>query len=399
MFPLTRVGGSRPPPAYADLFTDRTPVAAEAADGSHVWLIGTHRQVKDVLVSDAVSTDPNVSAFPPIFPCKGGVTTRPRYRPLSAMDGHEHVIHRRRVAHEFSRAAIESASLRLRMRAAKFFVNADERIDDYERTLVTPYVHDALAAYFVEDDPALISLLEAYEWWQKDPVILGDSSRTFRAGLADLIRDRTGGDRNDRVARIARQYEGGDPDEVIAELVEVLGSILVAGMTTTISTICIGTKLLVDNPATVPTGDEPDDAQWHRVVEEILRASSVADLVTARTTREPIKMHGVIIPEKVGLIALNGAANHDPSVFANPERFDPDRNNLKQHLAFGHGAHLCLGRHLAAAIIGNFLERCFSRDVTLIRCQHRQSTAGQLDLFPLFNMSVGFRARAASHLR
>ena len=42
-----------------------------------------------------------------------------------------------------------------------------------------------------------------------------------------------------------------------------------------------------------------------------------------------------------------GAANRDPSVFADPDRFDVTRANAKDHLAFGMGPHVCLGQRVA----------------------------------------------------
>jgi cytochrome P450 len=383
---------TRPPEAYADLFADRTPVPAEAADGSRIWLSGTHQQVKSALTSKALSADPGSVAFPPVFPRRGDATTRPRHRTLSAMDGQEHAVHRRRVAHEFSRAAVDAAGPRLRVQAAEFFAYAEEAIDDYASELVTPYVHDALATYFVDSDPALISLLEAYEWSRKDPTALTESSRIFRTGLADLIRDRMGSDDNDLVARLARQYHADDRDEAVAELVEIIGAILVAGTTTTISAICIGTKLLVDNPFSVPNRARADHGQqWLSTVNEILRFSSIADLVTARTTIDMLHVGGASIPSGSGVIALTGAANHDPSVFPDPALFDPARTNLHRSLAFGHGIHVCLGRHLAVAMIANFLTPCFSRDVTVTRYEYSPPGFDEFDPFPLPNMAVRFQ--------
>lgn len=41
------------------------------------------------------------------------------------------------------------------------------------------------------------------------------------------------------------------------------------------------------------------------------------------------------------------AANRDPAVFANPDTFDPFRPNLRSHVTFAQGPHVCLGLHLA----------------------------------------------------
>ena len=49
--------------------------------------------------------------------------------------------------------------------------------------------------------------------------------------------------------------------------------------------------------------------------------------------------------EKVSL--WYGAANRDPEIFTNPDKFDVTRENAKKHLAFGYGRHLCLGKHTA----------------------------------------------------
>lgn len=49
------------------------------------------------------------------------------------------------------------------------------------------------------------------------------------------------------------------------------------------------------------------------------------------------------------MIVRYGAVNHDERHIGEPERFDTTRDNLATHLAFGNGAHFCLGAALARA--------------------------------------------------
>ena len=56
------------------------------------------------------------------------------------------------------------------------------------------------------------------------------------------------------------------------------------------------------------------------------------------------------------LILMVSMAGRDPSFFADPAQFDPERKNAGQHLAFGRGEHFCIGMHLARAQIEEGLQ-------------------------------------------
>lgn len=81
-------------------------------------------------------------------------------------------------------------------------------------------------------------------------------------------------------------------------------------------------------------------------VEESLRLEPAATRVDRFATRD-ISFGGAPIERGDFVIISLAAANRDPSVFVKPDRFDPKRTNAKQHLAFAHGPHTCLGLHLA----------------------------------------------------
>ncbi len=65
-----------------------------------------------------------------------------------------------------------------------------------------------------------------------------------------------------------------------------------------------------------------------------------------RETTRAIEFFGVQIPEGATMAVNLGSANHDESRWHDPERFDIFRDR-KPHIGFGHGAHVCIGMHLA----------------------------------------------------
>lgn len=86
------------------------------------------------------------------------------------------------------------------------------------------------------------------------------------------------------------------------------------------------------------------EANREAIVQEGLRWEPPTALLPRRCSKD-IELDGVSI--KAGDWMLFGitAANNDPAVFPDPERFDPSRTN--KNLVFGHGVHFCLGSHLA----------------------------------------------------
>jgi cytochrome P450 len=80
-------------------------------------------------------------------------------------------------------------------------------------------------------------------------------------------------------------------------------------------------------------------------VEELLRFTSPTQYMT-RTTTRPVQLHGITIPEGKQVALLLGSGNRDPREFDRPDEFDIHRGNPRI-LAFGHGAHVCLGAAVA----------------------------------------------------
>jgi len=95
-------------------------------------------------------------------------------------------------------------------------------------------------------------------------------------------------------------------------------------------------------------------------IEETLRIDSELK-GTFRFCRTTTKIGDVDVPAGCTVMLLIGAANRDPRKFECPSEFRADRPNARQHLAFGRGAHLCLGAPLARVESRIGVERMLSR--------------------------------------
>ena len=82
------------------------------------------------------------------------------------------------------------------------------------------------------------------------------------------------------------------------------------------------------------------------MVEEAVRLST-PNQGMFRLATEDTELEGVPIPKGSMLWVIFGSANRDERIFPDPDRFDPTRPNLGDHIAFGHGAHFCIGAPLA----------------------------------------------------
>ncbi|MDW3097378.1 MAG: cytochrome P450 [Alphaproteobacteria bacterium] len=80
-----------------------------------------------------------------------------------------------------------------------------------------------------------------------------------------------------------------------------------------------------------------------------------------RTAVEDTEINGQRIGKDEKVVLWYGAANRDPSMFPDPDRFDMMRDNVDKHLAFGHGVHKCLGSRIAQMQLRLSYERIFDR--------------------------------------
>ena len=167
--------------------------------------------------------------------------------------------------------------------------------------------------------------------------------------------------RDDLITQLVQAEEAVDR-LTTAELRANVNLLFAAGHETTVNLIGNGLlsllrhpeqwRMLRDDPSLIPNA-----------IEEILRFEFPAQVV-ARTVAERVELGGVTLEPHAIVVSLLGAANRDPAVFENPDRFDITRKDLRPlsfgPLSFGGGIHFCLGAQLArieAAVVFETLLR------------------------------------------
>lgn len=95
-------------------------------------------------------------------------------------------------------------------------------------------------------------------------------------------------------------------------------------------------------------------------VEEMLRWWTPV-MTFRRTATRTVDLGGVRLERGDKVVVSFTAANRDPAVFGDPDRFDIQRANARSHLAFGAGPHFCLGAHLARSMMTTMLTELLAR--------------------------------------
>jgi cytochrome P450 len=158
-----------------------------------------------------------------------------------------------------------------------------------------------------------------------------------------LFEQRRKDPRDDLLSLLVQAEEAGDR-LTTEELRANVTLLFAAGHETTVNLIGNGIWSLHDNPSQWALLRH-DPQLVPNAIEEILRFESPVQAV-ARVVAEPIEFGGIEFRKGELIVALIGAANRDPAVFPDPDRFDVTRERLKP-LSFGGGIHFCIGAQLA----------------------------------------------------
>jgi cytochrome P450 len=172
-----------------------------------------------------------------------------------------------------------------------------------------------------------------------------------------LLESRRSEPGDDLVSDMARLQAQGEPltDQ---EIVTNLSALLVAGNLTTTDLIGNAVRILLRRPEELAKL-AADPALISAAVEETLRFEPPVD-VTGRIASRDMTVGGCPIRATQAMSLSLRAANRDPAVFEDPHRFDITRKK-SPHVAFGGGAHICIGAPLARLEAQVALSRLFAR--------------------------------------
>lgn len=195
------------------------------------------------------------------------------------------------------------------------------------------------------------------------------ASAEFAAYVEELAAARAKAPGDDLLSDLVQARDGSDRLSA-HELVATAVLLLNAGHEASVNGFGNGLHSWLTAPER-PQVDVTDDAALARLVEEFLRHDSPLHLFE-RTAKEPTDIGGVHLEPGDKVAALLGAANRDPAVFADPDRFDPTRDP-NPHLAFGAGIHFCLGAPLARLELEVSLRTLLARfpDLEVVQAQRR----------------------------
>ncbi|WP_421936181.1 cytochrome P450 [Phenylobacterium sp.] len=195
---------------------------------------------------------------------------------------------------------------------------------------------------FREWSEGIILSLNALRTPEQDQQLMV-AAQALDAFFAEAMAERRARPRDDLITDMVQLQAAGA--QLSDEEVSVnLQSLLVGGNLTTTDLIGNGVRAFLTHPEQL-AALKADPKLIAMAVEEILRWDPPITM-TSRIASCPMEVGGEAVSEKEAMITVLRAANRDPAIYESPERFDITRKHVP-HMAFGGGAHICIGAPLA----------------------------------------------------
>jgi cytochrome P450 len=358
-YPVPREDPLAPASAYQRIRTEE-PIRKMrlSVDGSTAWIVTRHEDARAVLRDPRFSSNHSRQGYP------GRVVVRPPGPGVLTMtDPPDHSRVRKVLAHELRPnrvqalvPAIERAADSLLTRMASGAQPAD-LVDRY----ALPFALHSLCALLgaAPEDMGVFRRVTAVMDDRSTPAEVRQQARDGLVEfLKSLAREKEQNPGEDLMSRLVHEHEsaGSLTREETIGLVTLLSLV---GFESVANQIALAVVTLHEYPqwrGSVAQGG----GELHRFVEELLRHQTVIDLGVRRVALEDLTIGGQLIREGEGVIVYLAAANRDPKVYPNAERFDVSRGG-EGHLSFGYGIHQCTAAMLALTELRIGISRLLER--------------------------------------
>jgi cytochrome P450 len=292
----------------------------------------------------------------------GRVLVNPLQRSFLMRNPPDHTRLRKNVGGWFTPRALRRQMPAIERVVEEFLDRAEQKqtfdlVDDFAKRVPVQVIADLLGVpssdheSFIRWGTALVNSIDGVRDL-RELRELHDTLREFDEFLGGLVEHRKRKPGNDVVSDLVAH-----DDLALDDLIATTELLLVAGFETTVNLIGTATIAVLGHPEVrARLVAEPEYAD--RVIEETLRWDPPVQYVV-RVPLEPVELEGRRLAAGHPVMMLLAAANRDPKVFTDPHRFCPDREDVREHLAFSSGIHYCLGANLArmeaaAAVRGLF---------------------------------------------
>ena len=163
--------------------------------------------------------------------------------------------------------------------------------------------------------------------------------------IAELLDQRKHDPREDLLSVLASAESDGEKlsDK---EIIATASFLLIAGFETTVNLLSVGTLVLLENRDVLRLVAQAEDLVPN-LVEESLRFVSPVQYTSRTAARDFELSSGVKVRQGKTIVLVLAGANRDPRVFEDPDAFSIRRENARRNIAFGYGAHHCIGAQLA----------------------------------------------------
>ena len=192
------------------------------------------------------------------------------------------------------------------------------------------------------------------------------------------VEDRRANPRSDVLTELATaKYPNGSIPST-QDIVMLAIFLFAAGQDTSAKLLGNAVRNLAENTA-MQTRLRGDPAKIPAFIEEMLRLEG-STKVTFRLPRKDTRIGEVAVPAGTRVVASLAGANRDPVRWEDPHAFVLDRPKITEHLAFGRGAHTCIGAPLARAEVRVILERLLARTSHIALSEAHHGRPGQREL-------------------